>query len=115
AGDGVHALAAQLIGHTHIPGQVLSVARGREGARHGEQHHALALEQLIGTQVLRPALAHDLELALRHAITNLDAHGSISWDVKATTGAKMDAVGPGGLAAPAAQPPGGRRRDRKST
>lgn len=39
AGDGVHPLAAQLVGLLNEAGQVLQAAGGREGAGHRKQHH----------------------------------------------------------------------------
>src|SRR5262249_38331082 len=74
AGDGIHAFGVDLIGELDEPGKVLRIASGREGARYREQHHGLALEELVRTHVLGALLGHALEGARGHAIACLDGH-----------------------------------------
>src|SRR4029077_4059727 len=47
-------------------------------ARHRKQHHELALEELIGREVLGAFLGHSLERTRGHALTCLDCHGCVS-------------------------------------
>src|SRR6185503_6979018 len=58
--------------------KMFGVASRRERAGHREQHHLLALEQLIGGQILRPVLGHRLERARGHLVTSLDSHVPVS-------------------------------------
>src|SRR6266403_347852 len=76
ARDGVDALGADLIGQLHETGQVLGVAGRGERPRHREHHHHLALEELLGREVLGSLLGHSLERALGHALPCLDRHGA---------------------------------------
>src|SRR3977135_2123592 len=77
ARNGVDAPGTDLIGQLHEPGQVLRVAGRGEGPRHGDQHHQLALEQLIGREVLGALFGHFLERARGHALTCLDCHSCL--------------------------------------
>src|SRR3546814_11097226 len=45
-----------------------------EGARHREQHHLLALEQLIGGDFLDALFRLHAEGSVRNAVANLDRH-----------------------------------------
>src|SRR6185437_6566930 len=75
-GDGVDALGLDCGGVLHEARQMVLVAGRRERARHCEQHHLLALEQLVGGLRLRPLARHHGERTIGHAVANLDSHDS---------------------------------------
>src|SRR6476646_319843 len=95
AGDGIDALGADLIGQLHEAGQVLGIAGRGEGTRDAEQHHPLALEQLVAGEVLRALLRHPLERARGHLLACLDRH--VAWLLlggRANTLARVECKGP---------------------
>ena len=59
-------------------GQMLGIAGRRERTGHREQHDGLALEELVGAEVLRAILGHRLERARGHPLAGFDRHVLIS-------------------------------------
>src|SRR6185295_7978897 len=100
AGDGVDAFTLDVGCVLHEARQVLGIAGRRERARHGEQHHLLALEELFGGHVLRPVLGHCLQGPRRHAVPGFDRHArdpcsreGESLPLKPTPGGRANSTG----------------------
>ena len=77
AGDGVDALGLQVGGVLLEAGQVLGRAGGGEGARHGEQGHGLALEQLVGGERPGPSGPKVVKVAAGTVSPTLIVMGSL--------------------------------------
>ena len=54
--------------------QPIGAAGGRERPRHGEQHHFLALEDLVGGDLLRPVGPRRHQLHRGNAVAHFDCH-----------------------------------------
>jgi hypothetical protein len=56
---------------------MIAMAGRREGARHREQHHLLALEQIIRGFRFWPIGGHHHETAAGYAVANLNRHDPV--------------------------------------
>src|SRR5216683_1864166 len=74
AGDRVDALGLE-IGSLFDKARHMALRTGRgEGARHREQHHLLATEELFGADVLGAFRGHEFQRPRRYLVANLDGH-----------------------------------------
>src|SRR5207253_10315042 len=74
AGDRVDALGLDLGRLVDIARQVALRAGRGEGARHREQHHLLAAEELVSTDVLGAFRGYIFERPSGYLVANLDGH-----------------------------------------
>eukprot|EP00963_Diacronema_lutheri_P000691 scaffold44_cov339-Pavlova_lutheri.AAC.27 len=73
AADLVHAFGGEFVGFVHESRQVLQAAGGREGARHGEQHHFLPLREIFDRNFLHVAFAVEVgQLPVRQSLSHFD-------------------------------------------
>src|SRR5579883_24097 len=74
AGDRIDALCPELVRLLDEAREMLGRACRREGAGKREKHHLLALEELVGLNVLHAFRRHLLQLDGRNLVANLDGH-----------------------------------------